>query len=78
MDEEQIVNRGRRAKRLLAEGDVQAAFAETEDALLQDIRNTAWDDVRLRECKHAEIRALDRVRQRLQGYADELITRNID
>lgn len=78
MDEEAIIARGRRAKRLLAESDIQAAFAETEAVILQDIRNSAWDDARLRECKHAEIRALDRVLARLQSYADELITRNID
>lgn len=78
MDEDQIIARGRRAKRLLADSDVQAAIADVLDALLNDIRNTAWDDQRLRERKHAEIRALDLVTQRLQSYADELITRNID
>lgn len=78
MTEDELIARGRRAKRLLSDTDVQDAFAEAEAALLQDIRQTAWDDARLRECRHAEIRALDRVRQRLQSYADELITRRID
>lgn len=77
-EEERLIARGRRAKRLLADDDVQAAFAEVIADLLDDIRRTAWDDVSIRECKHAELRALDRVQNRLQSYADELITRNID
>lgn len=78
MTDDELIARGRRARRLLSDSDIQTAFAETEAVILQDIRNSAWDDARLRECKHAEIRALDRVLARLQSYADELITRNID
>jgi hypothetical protein len=78
VDEDHIIARARRVRRLLTETDVQAAFDDVAQGCLNEIRNTAWDDVRRRECCHAEIRALDRLRATLQGWADELIHRNID
>ena len=57
---------------LLANDDVQQAFAEVERDLFEHWTSLAWDEKAQAECLRADKRALDRLRGKLQQWADEL------
>jgi len=75
---DELIARARRARWLLNEPEFQAACEDVERSLLRQIADTAWDEQGKRERCHAELRALRRVQEELQGWADELTKRNID
>lgn len=78
MTEEDIINRGKRVRRLLADEDVQSALIEIERDCWQEWSATSFDESGKREVIHAELRALLRIKAKLQSWVDELATRRID
>lgn len=57
--------------RALLDSDMwQAAFVATEQAVIAEWRNVPWTAPSLREQKYAEIKGLQAVRDRLQGWID--------
>lgn len=59
--------RGLRAKNLLADGEVQEAFAEVEAEIVAEWRKSVWPW--RQRMKWNELRGLDRVKARLASYA---------
>lgn len=76
MTEDQIIQRARRVARLLAEDDVAQAFADIEADVFREWQSAR--DERERESLHSVHRATQRLRAKLQSWADELIKRDID
>jgi hypothetical protein len=76
MHEDDVIARARRARALLADPDVSAAFDDVETEIFSEWRHAR--DVHARESLHATERALGRVRATLQGWADELTRRGIE
>jgi hypothetical protein len=75
MREDEIIARGHRARNLLADDDVQQAFADVEAELFAEWRHA--DTAQERESLHATFRAHRRLHSRLQLWADELTLRKI-
>lgn len=72
MTREEELLRAKRVRLLLNNEDVQTAIHDVEASILQDIRQTAWDESSKREMLHADIRALDRLVTRLRVWVEEL------
>ena len=72
MTEDEIIQRAKRVARLLNEPDVQEAFADIKNDILQHIGLTHWDEAPMREVLHAELRALNRLAIKLQSWTDVL------
>lgn len=72
MDQDLRIARAKRARVLLSTDDVTEAFADVERDLFDHWQSLAWDEKAQAECLRADKRALDRLRGKLQQWADEL------
>lgn len=69
MDAEAVMQRAHRAERLLADEDIRQAFADVEREVFLE-----WQAARHaeeRESLHAVVRALGRIRAKLESWRDE-------
>lgn len=77
MTEDEIIARGHRVRRLLADDDLQAALAELAAERFAEWQSLGWDEQPRAEMLRAEHRAQDRIVAKLTQWADELTLRHI-
>lgn len=76
MTEDDIIQRGFRARALLENDDIKQAFEDIDRELFMEWKMARTEQQR--ESLHATERALERLSMRLHSWADELTRRNID
>ena len=70
MDEDQVIQRGVVASRLLNDTEYTAFFEETKGLLLQCILNTNPEDTAKRECLYHQLNGLSEVLGTMHSYVD--------
>ena len=75
MNEDEIIARGRRARAILENEDIQQAMLDIDNQLFS-IWRTA-ESLQHREQLYADCRALERIRCELRSWEDELTRRSL-
>lgn len=70
MDIDEAIRKGKRAEQLLTDEVLSEAFSDVETALIDTFKSSDPFQMDERENAHAELRALARVRNRLNTYLD--------